>query len=145
MALKRMDNVGIVVEDLGGAIDFFRELGLALEGRATIEGEWAGRVTGLAGQRVEIAMMRTPDGHSRLELSRFLSPPVAADHRTAPVNALGYLRVMFAVDDIDETLEKLRNRGAQLVGEVVQYKDAYRLCYIRGPEGLLIGLAQELS
>ncbi|KZE27369.1 VOC family protein [Chelatococcus daeguensis] len=145
MALKRMDNVGIVVEDLGGAIDFFRELGLALEGRATIEGEWAGRVTGLAGQRVEIAVMRTPDGHSRLELSRFLSPPVAADHRTAPVNALGYLRVMFAVDDIDETLEKLRNRGAQLVGEVVQYKDAYRLCYIRGPEGLLIGLAQELS
>ncbi|CUA84190.1 Catechol 2,3-dioxygenase or other lactoylglutathione lyase family enzyme [Chelatococcus sambhunathii] len=145
MALKRMDNVGIVVEDLGGAIDFFRELGLALEGRATIEGEWAGRVTGLAGQRVEIAMMRTPDGHSRLELSRFLSPPVAADHRTAPVNALGYLRVMFAVDGIDETLEKLRNRGAQLVGEVVQYKDAYRLCYIRGPEGLLIGLAQELS
>lgn len=145
MALKRMDNVGIVVEDLGGAIDFFRELGLELEGRATIEGEWAGRVTGLAGQRVEIAMMRTPDGHNRLELSRFLSPPVAADHRTAPVNALGYLRVMFAVDDIDETLEKLRNRGAQLVGEVVEYKDAYRLCYIRGPEGLLIGLAQELS
>jgi catechol 2,3-dioxygenase-like lactoylglutathione lyase family enzyme len=145
MAIKRMDNVGVVVEDLGGAIDFFRELGLELEGRATIEGEWAGRVTGLRDQRVEIAMMRTPDGHGRLEFSRFLMPPAIADHRNAPVNALGYLRVMFAVDDIDETLEKLRRRGAQLVGEVVQYKDAYRLCYIRGPEGLLIGLAQELS
>jgi catechol 2,3-dioxygenase-like lactoylglutathione lyase family enzyme len=145
MALKRMDNVGIVVEDLGEAVDFFRELGLELEGRATIEGEWAGRVTGLRDQHVEIAMMRTPDGHSRLELSRFLAPPVVADHRSAPVNALGYLRVMFTVDDIDETLEKLRRRGAQLVGEVVQYQDVYRLCYIRGPEGLLIGLAQELS
>ncbi|MDO3432427.1 VOC family protein [Rhizobium sp. CBN3] len=145
MALKRMDNVGIVVEDLGEAIDFFRELGLEFEGRATVEGEWAGRITGLGDQRVEIAMMRTPDGHSRLELSRFLALDVVADHRNAPVNALGYLRVMFAVDDIDETLERLRRRGAQLVGEVVQYKDAYRLCYIRGPEGILIGLAQELS
>ncbi|MBX5242304.1 VOC family protein [Rhizobium sp. NLR22b] len=145
MALKRMDNVGIAVEDLGEAIDFFGELGLEFEGRATVEGEWAGRITGLGDQRVEIAMMRTPDGHSRLELSRFLAPPVIADHRNAPVNALGYLRVMFAVDDIDETLERLRRRGAQLVGEVVQYKDAYRLCYIRGPEGILIGLAQELS
>ena len=140
-----MDNVGIVVEDLAAAIEFFRELGLELEGQAMVEGEWAGRVTGLGDQRVEIAMMRTPDGHSRLELSRFLEPPVVADHRNAPVNALGYLRIMFAVDDIDDTLEKLRKRGAQLVGEVVQYKDAYRLCYIRGPEGLLIGLAQELS
>jgi catechol 2,3-dioxygenase-like lactoylglutathione lyase family enzyme len=140
-----MDNVGVVVDDLGGAIDFFRELGLELEGRTTIEGEWAGRVTGLRDQRVEIAMMRTPDGHGRLELSRFLSPPAVADHRNAPVNALGYLRVMFAVDNIDETLEKLGKRGAQLVGEVVQYQDSYRLCYIRGPEGLLIGLAQELS
>ncbi|KAA3452641.1 glyoxalase [Mesorhizobium sp. SARCC-RB16n] len=145
MALKRMDNVGIVVEDLGEAIDFFRELGLEFEGRATIEGEWAGRVTGLGDQHVEIAMMRTPDGHSRLELSRFLTPPVVADHRNAPVNALGYLRVMFTVDDIDHTLERLRTRGAHLVGEVVEYKDVYRLCYIRGPEGLLIGLAQELS
>ena len=145
MALKRMDNVGIVVEDLGGAIDFFRELGLELEGRAMIEGEWAGRITGLGDQCVEIAMMRTPDGHNRLELSRFLAPPVVADHRNAPVNALGYLRAMFAVDDIDETLARLREHGAQLVGEVVQYKDAYRLCYIRGPEGLLIGLAQELG
>ena len=145
MALKRMDNVGIVVDDLGTTIDFFRELGLELEGRAMIEGEWAGRVTGLGDQRVEIAMMRTPDGHGRLELSRFLSPPVIADHRNAPVNALGYLRVMFAVDDVDETLERLRNLGAQLVGEVVQYQNTYRLCYIRGPEGLLIGLAQELS
>ena len=145
MALKRLDNVGIVVNDLERTIDFFRELGLELEGRATIEGEWAGRVTGLSDQRVEIAMMRTPDGHGRLELSRFLTPPVIADHRNAPVNALGYLRVMFAVDNIDETLETLRKRGAQLVGEVVQYEDSYRLCYIRGPEGLLIGLAQELG
>jgi len=145
MALKRMDNIGIVVEDLEATIDFFRELGLALEGRATIEGEWAGRVTGLGDQRVEIAMMRTPDGHSRLELSRFLAPAVVADHRTAPVNALGYLRAMFTVDDIDETLARLAQRGAQLVGEVVRYKNVYRLCYIRGPEGLLIGLAQELG
>jgi len=145
MALKRMDNVGIVVEDLEATIAFFRELGLDLEGRATIEGEWAGRVTGLGKQRVEIAMMRTPDGHGRLELSRFLSPPVVADHRNAPVNALGYLRVMFAVDDLDETLERLSKRGAQIVGEVVQYQDVYRLCYIRGPEGVLIGLAQELG
>ena len=145
MALKRMDNVGIVVDDLGGMIDFFRELGLELEGRATIEGEWAGRVTGLGDQRVEIAMMRTPDGHSRLELSRFLTPCVVADHRDAPVNALGYLRVMFAVDDIDDTLARLRKRGAQLVSsEVVQYEDLYRLCYIRGPGGLLIGLAQAM-
>ena len=144
MTLRRMDNVGIVVESLDAAIAFFAELGLTLEGRATIEGEWAGRVTGLGTQRVEIAMMVTPDGHSRLELSRFLSPPVVADHRNAPVNALGYLRVMFTVDDIDETLTRLRNRGAQLVGEVVQYEESYRLCYIRGPEGLLIGLAEEL-
>ena len=145
MTLKRMDNVGIVVESLDAAIPFFVELGLRLEGRATIEGEWAGRVTGLGDQRVEIAMLVTPDGHSRLELSRFLTPPVVADHREAPVNALGYLRVMFAVDDIDETLARLRRRGAQLVGEVVQYQDTYRLCYIRGPEGLLIGLAEELE
>lgn len=145
MALKRMDNVGIVVEDLDATIAFFRELGLDLEGRTMIEGAWAGRVTGLGDQRVEIAMMGTPDGHSRLELSRFLAPPTIADHRNAPVNALGYLRVMFTVDDVDETLERLRKRGAQLVGDVVQYKDAYRLCYIRGPEGLLIGLAQELG
>lgn len=145
MALKRMDNVGIVVEDLTAAIDFFRDLGLELEGRATIEGEWAGRVTGLGDQRVEVAMMRTADGHGRLELSRFLAPPVVADHRNAPVNALGYLRVMFAVDDLDETLERLRPHGAQLVGEVVRYQDSYRLCYIRGPEGILIGLAQELG
>ena len=145
MALRRMDNVGIVVEDLEGAIGFFRELGLELEGRATIEGEWAGRVTGLGDQRVEIAMMRTPDGHGRLELSRFLAPAVVADHRDAPVNALGYLRVMFAVEDLDDTLARLRRHGAQLVGEVMQYEDSYRLCYIRGPEGVLIGLAQETS
>ncbi len=145
MALQRMDNVGIVVDDLPATIEFFLELGLELEGRATIEGDWAGRVTGLPNQRVEIAMMRTPDGHSRLELSRFLTPAPVADHRNAPVNALGYLRVMFAVEDIDDTLARLRKRGAQLVGEVVQYEDAYRLCYIRGPEGLLIGLAQEIG
>src|ERR1700704_3971850 len=144
MALKRMDNVGIVVESLDAAISFFAELGLELEGRAMVEGEWAGRVTGRGDQRVEIAMMRTPDGHSRLELSRFITPPVVADHRNAPVNALGYLRVMFAVDDIDDTLVRLRRHGAQLVGEVIQYEEAYRLCYIRGPEGLLIGLAEEL-
>src|ERR687888_1510362 len=140
--LLRMDNVGIVVESLDDAISFFTEIGLKLEGRATIEGEWAGRVTGLGPQHVEIAMMVTPDGHSRLEISRFLSPPAVADHRNAPVNALGYLRVMFSVDDIDETLVRLGKRGAQLVGEVVQYEDSYRLCYIRGPEGLLIGLAE---
>ena len=146
MALKRMDNLGIVVEDLEATIEFFRELGLDLEGRAMVEGEWAGRVTGLGDQRVEIAMMRTPDGHSQLELSRFLTPRVVADHRNAPVNALGYLRVMFAVDDIDETLARLREHGAELVSsEVVQYGDVYRLCYIRGPGGLLIGLAQELG
>jgi catechol 2,3-dioxygenase-like lactoylglutathione lyase family enzyme len=141
-----MDNVGIVVDDLAATIEFFRELGLELEGRAIVEGEWAGRVTGLGDQRVEIAMMRTPDGHSRLELSRFLAPPAVADHRRAPVNALGYLRVMFAVDDIDETLARLGKHGAELVSsEVVRYEDAYRLCYIRGPGGLLIGLGQELS
>ena len=145
MAL-RLDNVGVVVEDLEVAIDFFRELGLELEGRAMVEGEWAGRVTGLGDQRVEIAMMRTPDGHGRLELSRFLEPQVVADHRNAPVNALGYLRVMFAVDDIDDTLVRLGRHGAQIVGgEVVQYEDAYRLCYVRGPEGILVGLAQELG
>jgi catechol 2,3-dioxygenase-like lactoylglutathione lyase family enzyme len=139
-----MDNVGIVVESLDAVIPFFVELGLTLAGRTAIEGEWAGRVTGLPGQRVEIVMMVTPDGHSRLELSQFLTPPVVADHRNAPVNALGYLRVMFTVTDIDDTLARLRKRGAQLVGEVVQYENAYRLCYIRGPEGLLIGLAEEL-
>ena len=145
MTLKRMDNVGIVVESLDVAISFFSELGLKLEGRATIEGEWAGRVTGLGNQHVEIAMMVTPDGHSRLELSRFLSPSVVADHRNAPVNSLGYLRVMFAVDDLDDTLARLGKCGAELVGDVVQYEQSYRLCYIRGPEGLLIGLAEELE
>ncbi|NBI44776.1 VOC family protein [Burkholderia sp. ISTR5] len=145
MTVKRMDNVGIVVEDLDAAIGFFTELGLDLEGRALIEGDWADGVTGLPGMRVEIAMMRTPDGHGRLELSRFLAPPVAADHRAAPVNALGYLRVMFTVEDIDDTLARLGKLGAQLVGEVVRYQDVYRLCYIRGPEGILVGLAEELG
>ena len=140
-----MDNVGIVVDDLAATIAFFRELGLELEGEGTIEGEWAGRVTGLGDQRVEIAMMRTPDGHSRLELSRFLAPPTVSDHRDAPVNALGYLRVMFAVDDLDDTLTRLRRHGAQLVGDVVQYEDVYRLCYIRGPCRLLIWLAEEIG
>lgn len=141
----RMDNVGIVVEDLAAAIAFFSELGLELEGQGVVDGEWAGRVTGLGDQRVEIAMMRTPDGSGRLELSRFLKPSVVADHRKAPVNALGYLRVMFAVDDIDDTLDRLRGRRAELVGEVVDYAGTYRLCYVRGPEGILIGLAEESS
>lgn len=145
MTVQRMDNVGIVVENIDAAIEFFGELGLALEGRATVEGDWADGVTGLRGMRVEIAMMRTPDGHGRLEISRFLAPPVVADHRGAPVNALGYLRVMFTVEEIDDTLARLRKRGAKLVGEVVQYEEMYRLCYIRGPEGILIGLAQELG
>src|SRR3981081_2207103 len=143
--LLRMDNVGIVVESLDDAISFSTEIALNLEGRATVEGEWAGRITGLGNQCVEIAMMVTPDGHSRLELSRFLTPSVVADHRNAPVNALGYLRAMFTGSDIDETLARLHKHGAQLVGEVVQYENSYRLCYIRGPEGLLIGLAEELK
>jgi catechol 2,3-dioxygenase-like lactoylglutathione lyase family enzyme len=145
MTIKRMENVGIVVANIDAAIEFFTELGLELEGRAPIEGAWADAVTGLRGMRVEIAMMRTPDGHSKLELSRFDAPPVVSDHRSAPVNALGYLRVMFTVTDIDDTLARLCERGGTLVGEVVQYQDAYRLCYIRGPEGILIGLAQELE
>jgi len=142
--LKRMDNMGIVVESLDKAISFFTELGLELEGRGIVEGEWAGRVTGLGDQRVEIAMMVTPDGHSKLELSRFLAPPVVADHRNAPVNALGYLRAMFAVVDIEDTVARLEKHGATLVGEIVQYENSYRLCYIRGPEQILIGLAEEL-
>ena len=145
MAVKRMDNVGIVVEDLDAAIEFFIELGLSLEGRMPIEGEWAGRVTGVRGQRVEIAMMCTPDGHSRLELSRFHAPGTVADHRRAPVNSLGYLRVMFAVEDLHDTLARLAKRGATVVDEVVDYQGVYRLCYIRGPEGILIGLAQQLG
>ncbi len=143
--LLRMDNIGIVVESLDEAVSFFTELGLKLEGRTMIEGEWAGRVTGLGNQQVEIAMMVTPDGHSRLELSRFRTPSVVADHRNAPVNAFGYLRVMFTVEDIDEMVSRLSEHGAQLVGEVVQYKDSYRRCYIRGPEGILIGLAEQLT
>jgi catechol 2,3-dioxygenase-like lactoylglutathione lyase family enzyme len=143
--LKRMDNMGIVVESLDNAIAFFSELGFNLEGRTVVEGEWAGRVTGLGEQRVEIAMMVTPDGHSRLELSRFLNPPIIADHRNAPVNSRGYLRAMFTVEDIEDTIARLKKLGAQLVGEVVNYENTYKLCYIRGPEGLLIGLAQELS
>ena len=145
MTLQRMDNIAIVVESLDAAISFFEELGLVLEGRMMIEGDWSGRVTGLRDQRVEAAMMRMPDGHGGIELSRYLTPPVVADHRTAPVNALGYLRVMFAVDDLDETLARLQKHDAQLVDEVVQYEDVYRLCYIRGPEGILIGLAEQLG
>ena len=145
MTVKRMDNVGIVVEDLDAAVEFFTELGLTLEGRMSITDEWAGRVTGVRGQRVAVAMMRTPDGHSRLELSRFDAPAIVSDHRTAPVNSLGYLRVMFAVEDLDDTLARLRKLGATVVDEVVNYQDVYRLCYIRGPEGVLIGLAEELG
>ena len=145
MTVKRMDNVGIVVEDLDAAVEFFAELGLELEGRAPIQGDWADGVTGLRDMRVEIAMLRTPDGHGRLELSRFIAPPAVADHRRGPVNALGYLRVMFTVEDIDDTLARLARRGAELVGKVARYENAYRLCYIRGPEGILIGLAQELG
>lgn len=144
MAVVRMDNVGIVVEDLDRVVAFFVELGLELEGRADIEGPWAGQVTGLRDQHVEIAMLRTPDGHSRIELSRFIRPAVVADHRTAPVNALGYLRAMFAVDDLADTLTRLRPLGAELVGDVVRYEDVYELCYVRGPEGILLGLAQQL-
>jgi catechol 2,3-dioxygenase-like lactoylglutathione lyase family enzyme len=143
--LLRMDNIGIVVESLDEAISFFVELGLKLEGRATVEGDWAGRVTGLGNQSVEIAMMVTPDGHSRLELSRFLSPPVVADHRNAPVNALGYLRVMFAVTDINDTIARLKKHGAELIGEVVNYEDIYLLCYLRGPEGIMVALAEQLG
>ena len=145
MTVMRMDNVGIVVENLDAAIEFFVELGLVMEGRARVDGEWSGRVTGVRGQRVEIAMMRTPDGHSRLELSRFDAPAIASDHRTAPVNSLGYLRVMFTVEDIDDTLARLSRLGATVVDEVVNYENIYRLCYIRGPEGILIGLAQQVG
>lgn len=145
VTVTRMDNVGIVVEDLDAAVAFFTELGLTLEGRTPVEGEWSGRVTGVHGQRVEIAMMRTPDGHGRLELSRFDAPAIASDHRTAPVNSLGYLRVMFAVDDLDDTLARLGPLGATVVDDVVNYQDVYRLCYIRGPEGILVGLAEELA
>ncbi len=144
MALKRMDNVGIVVESLDAAIPFFAELGFELEGRTTIEGDWSGRVTGLHGQRVEIAMMRMPDGHGRIELARYIEPPSTADHRTAPANALGYLRVMFEVEDLDDTLARLGKHGAQVVDQVVQYENVYRLCYVRGPEGILIGLAERV-
>jgi catechol 2,3-dioxygenase-like lactoylglutathione lyase family enzyme len=143
--LIRMDNVGIVVENIDDAVSFFTEIGLKFEGRAMIEGEWASRVTGLDSQHVEIAMMVTPDGHSRLEISRFITPPVVSDHRTAPVNSLGYLRIMFTVDDIDEMVSRLSRHGARLVGEVVQYEDSYRLCYIRGNGGILIGLAEQLG
>jgi catechol 2,3-dioxygenase-like lactoylglutathione lyase family enzyme len=145
MTLPRMDNVGIVVESLDAAISFFEELGLELEGRAVMEGDWSGRVTGLRGQRVEIAMLRMPDGHGGIELSRFLAPPAVADHRNAPVNALGYLRAMFTVDDLDDTLARLRKHGAELVDEVVQFEDVYRLCYVRGPEGILVGLAEQIG
>ena len=140
-----MDNIGIVVESLDDAISFFQEIGLTLEGRAMVEGEWAGLVTGLGNQQVEIAMMITPDGHSRIELSRFITPTTIADHRNAPVNSLGYLRAMFTVEDIDELVSRLIKYGAQLVGEVVRYENSYRLCYIRGTEGLLIGLSEQLN
>lgn len=143
--LIEMNNIGIVVENLDNAISFFSEIGLKVEGRRMVEGTWAGRVTGLGNQSVEIVMMVTPDGHSRLEISRFLTPATISDHRTAPVNSLGYLRIMFRVDKIDELVPRLINSGAELVGEVVQYEDVYKLCYIRGTEGLLIGLAEQIN
>jgi catechol 2,3-dioxygenase-like lactoylglutathione lyase family enzyme len=143
--LMEMNNFGIVVESLDNAIAFFTEIGLTLEGRMMVEGEWAGRVTGLGNQSVEIAMMVTPDGHSRLELSQFITPHIITDHRKAPVNSLGYLRIMFRVDNLDELLSRLTKLGAELVGEVVNYENVYRLCYIRGTEGILIGLAEQLG
>lgn len=143
--LLEMHNVGIVVASLDKAIEFFTEIGLTLEGRMVVEGEWAGRVTGLGNQTVEIAMMVTPNGHSRLELSQFITPSTLADHRRTPVNSLGYLRVMFRVDHLDELLVRLEKLGATVVGEVAQFEDTYRLCYIRGVEGLLIGLAEQLE
>ena len=143
--LIEMNNMGIVVENLDNAISFFSEIGLKIEGRGMVEGTWAGRVTGLENQSVEVVMMVTPDGHSRLEISRFLTPTTISDHRTAPVNSLGYLRIMFRVDNIDELVPRLINNGAELVGEIVQYENIYKLCYIRGTEGLLIGLAEQLN
>lgn len=143
--LLEMNNVGIVVENLDNAISFFKEIGLTLEGRGMVEGKWAGQVTGLGNQSVEVAMMVTPDGHSRLEISKFITPKTISDHRTAPVNSLGYLRVMFRVDNIDELVSRLTKQGAELVGEMVQYEDVYRLCYIRGAEGILVGLAEQLN
>jgi catechol 2,3-dioxygenase-like lactoylglutathione lyase family enzyme len=142
--LLRMDNVSIVVESLDETIKFFSEIGLILEGRGLIEGEWAGKVTGLDSQVVEIAMMITPDGHSRLELSQFIKPEIVSDHRNAEVNSLGYLRVMFTVENVDELVERLEKLGAKLVGEIINYENTYRLCYIRSSDGFLIGLAQEL-
>ena len=142
--LLEMNNIGVVVENLDNAIFFFSEIGLKLEGRTTIKDEWAGRVTGLGDQNVEVAMMVTPDGHSRLEISKFINPTTISDHRNAPVNSLGYLRIMFRVDNIDELVSRLIENGSELVGEMVQYENSYRLCYIRGTEGLLIGLAEQL-
>ena len=143
--LIEMNNVGIVVENLDKAISFFREIGLLLEGRAMVEGEWAGQVTGLGNQSVEVAMMVSPDGHSRLELSKYLAPKKISDHRRAPVNSLGYLRVMFRVDNLDELIARLTKQGVELVGDVVNYANIYKLCYIRGTEGLLVGLAEQLG
>ena len=143
-ASVRMHNIGIAVESLDTAIEFFLALGLVVEGRTMVEGEWAGRVTGLGDQSVEIAMMATPDGVSRLELCQFIRPQIISDHRTAPVNSLGYLRAMFQVVGLDAVLDRMFPLGAQLVGEVMDYEGIYRLCYVRGPEGILIGLAEEL-
>ncbi|MDQ3724985.1 MAG: VOC family protein [Actinomycetota bacterium] len=146
MTIQRMDNVLIVVDDLEATKAFFTELGMELEGETTVEGDWVGRVVGLDDVRADIAMMRTPDGHSRVELSKFHTPPaVRAEPEDAPANALGIRRLMFAVDDLDDVVARLRTHGAELVGEIAQYEDAYRLCFIRGPEGIIIGLAEQLS
>jgi len=143
--IQRMDNVGIVVDDLAGAIAFFVELGLELEGEATVEGPLVDRVVGLEGVRSDIAMLRTPDGHGRVELSKFHTPAAVSTEPNTPVNRLGMGRIMFAVDDIDAVVAGLRARGSELVGEVVQYEDSYRLCYVRGPEGILVALAEQLG
>jgi catechol 2,3-dioxygenase-like lactoylglutathione lyase family enzyme len=146
MTIRRMDNVLIVVDDLEAATAFFAELGMELEGEATVEGEWAGRVVGLDGVRADIVMMRTPDGHGRVELSKFHTPPaIRSEPQSAPANTLGIRRIMFAVDDIEDVIARLRTHGAELVGELAQYEDRYRLCFVRGPEGIIIGLAEQLS
>lgn len=145
MTIQRMDNVLIVVEDLEAAKAFFAELGMELEAETTVEGSWVGRVVGLDDVRADIAMLRTPDGHGRVELTKFHTPPaVRAEPESAPANALGIRRIMFAVDDVDDVVARLRNHGAELVGEVAQYEDVYRLCFLRGPEGIIIGLAEQL-
>lgn len=146
MTVRRMDHVGIVVDDLDAAITFFTELGLTAQPRMKVDGDWVDRVVGLAGVRVEIAMMATPDGHSRLELTKFLAPPVASgEPHAAPANTLGLRRIMFAVDDIHDVVRRLRAQGGELIGEIAQYEEAYLLCYLRGPAGIIVALAEALG